>query len=922
MDSNAQTWLPGTGEMARAVRRHDWSATPLGPLGAWPLSLRTATLMVLESPLPMLLAWGRDLIMLYNDAYAPFVRAKPHAIGRPFLEVWSESGDILARQIARVLAGESIRFKDAPFLITRRTAPEEAFFDYSFSPVRDKNGVIAGVLNTAVETTGRVIAERALRQREMRCRALLTAGTFSIFQTSADWRFMHVLHGGPVVSTSGPTAHWIEKYIPEEDRERVLAAIERAIATKSLLELEHRVRLADGSIGWGLSRAVPLLDGNGEILEWFGAGSEITEQRLAAEQLREKEGRQAFLLQLTDTLRTVADADAKASEAARLLAEHLDVDRAILAEVDEDRLTVTVRTEHLRSGSPSLLGRHKLDEFGPFILRELHQGHTVAVADVERVPGLTEGERGAHAGVSTAAFLIIPLIRNERLAAYLAVTHPTPREWSEGDKEIARQAADRTWVDMERARAEAALCESEERLRQFGEASQDILWTRDASTLQWQYLTPAFEEIYGLSRDEAAAGDNFRSWLEMVVPADREAVAGSILLAAQGEKLTSEFRIRRPSDGKIRWLRETDFPIHDEAGRVVRIGGVAHDVTELKRAEEAATAAEQRQRALLDGIPQLVWRANKGEWTWASRQWTEFTGQSEVESRGWGWLEPLHPDDRDTARSAWSTAVETGGFEVNYRIRHKPSGEYRWFATRATPVRSSVGRIVEWLGTSTDVHDLQAMQERQAVLVAELQHRTRNLIAVVRSMADKTMRSVSGLPDFRDKFRDRLEALARVQSLLSRLEDQDRVTFDELIAAELSALGVQDGPAERVVLDGPTGVRLRSSTVQTLALALHELATNALKYGALRQPTGHLAILWGLETRPESDQPWLHIVWQERGVRIPNASSAGHGRDLIERALPYQLEAETSYELGPDGVHCTISMPVSRASWSDNHVPA
>ena len=464
-----------------------------------------------------------------------------------------------------------------------------------------------------------------------------------------------------------------------------------------------------------------------------------------------------------------------------------------------------------------------------------------------------------------------------------------------------------------RKRAEDALRESEERLRQFGEASQDVLWIRDAETFQWTYLTPAFEAIYGLDRASALRGDNMAGWAELILPEDRERAVGSLRRVRDGEWVTFEYRVRRPADGQVRWLRNTDFPIRDETGRVARIGGVGHDVTAMKETEEALAAAEQRQRLILEGIPQLVWRAvNGGHWTWASPQWTKYTGQAEADSHGWGWLAPLHPDDREAARGAWEQAVEAGGFEAEYRIRRASQGDYRWFQTRATPVRDAGGGIVEWLGTSNDIHDLRELQERQKVLVAELQHRTRNLIAVIRSTADKTARASAGLADFRAAFRDRLDALARVQGLLSRLEEHDRVTFDELMEAEMSAL---DGAADRVRLDGPSGVRLRSSMVQTLAMALHELATNAVKYGALGQPQGRLAVSWALERGGPDGQPSLHIDWRESGVAMPPAGArpggGGQGRALIERALPYQLSAKTTYVLGPDGVHCTIMVPIS-----------
>jgi two-component sensor histidine kinase len=208
---------------------------------------------------------------------------------------------------------------------------------------------------------------------------------------------------------------------------------------------------------------------------------------------------------------------------------------------------------------------------------------------------------------------------------------------------------------------------------------------------------------------------------------------------------------------------------------------------------------------------------------------------------------------------------------------------------------------------------LREREDRLATLIAELQHRTRNLLTVAGTIADNTMKKSSSFADFRSSYQDRLQSLARVQSLLFRQQrGEGRVTFDELIQVELVAQSIDVGEGGRVTLDGPKGVELLSGTVQTLAMAVHELITNAIKYGALKQLNGHLTIHWREETSQQTGEPWLHIDWKESGVEVPTSvGGTGQGRELIERALPYQFGALTTYALEADGVHCIISLPMS-----------
>lgn len=477
---------------------------------------------------------------------------------------------------------------------------------------------------------------------------------------------------------------------------------------------------------------------------------------------------------------------------------------------------------------------------------------------------------------------------------------------------LARQATDL----IEQAQAAANLRKSEERLRQFGEASQDVLWIRDAKTLAWTYLTPAFEVIYGLTRDEALRGDNFRNWLDLVIPEDRAHARATIERVLAGERVRFEYRIRRPDDGAIRWLRDTDFPIRDAHGLVVGLGGIGQDVTSAKVAEESLRASEERLRSAAEVAKFALWDWNvlTGEVTWSDEHYRmEGYAVGETTPSYEAWLARVHPDDRTATERALQRARDTRTeYAHEFRSLH-PDGSTHWLSARGRFFYDEAGIPVRMVGAVLETTERRDWEERQKVLISELQHRTFNLMAMVSSTADATIRSSADLAEFGPKFRDRIGALARVQRLLSRLSEEDRVTFDELIRSELDAVGARESDG-RVVLDGPADVALRSRTVQTFAMALHELTTNAVKYGALKQNGARLVVRWHVMT-DEKGQPWLEVDWRESGVSMPPPGRAcegtGQGRALIEKALPYQLRARTTYDLTSDGVHCTITLPVS-----------
>lgn len=270
--------------MRQRVEDFDWSRTPLGPRSQWPVSLRTIVDLALDSKFPKAIVWGSALTTIHNDAFLPILGDKPSALGRSFADVWQEAWSDIAPIAEKAFRGESTFIENFPLIVDRHGFAETAYFTFCYSPIRGDDGAVAGMMDTVVETTATVLAEQSLRQSEERFRAFTNATSDVVYRMSADWKEMRQLEGrGYLVDTLQPSAAWQDAYLFADDVPEIELAINEAIAAKSMFAHEHRVRRADGSVGWTLSRAVPVLDDTGTILEWFGAASDINDRKLAEE---------------------------------------------------------------------------------------------------------------------------------------------------------------------------------------------------------------------------------------------------------------------------------------------------------------------------------------------------------------------------------------------------------------------------------------------------------------------------------------------------------------------------------------------------------------------------------------------------------------------------------------------------------------
>jgi two-component system CheB/CheR fusion protein len=213
--------------------------------------------------------------------------------------------------------------------------------------------------------------------------------------------------------------------------------------------------------------------------------------------------------------------------------------------------------------------------------------------------------------------------------------------------------------------------------------------------------------------------------------------------------------------------------------------------------------------------------------------------------------------------------------------------------------------VTEWLGTAADAEGLQGPERRHWLVVAELQHRVRNVLGLVRSLVRRTAESSVSAEEYAAHLEGRISALARTQAFALR-QPRDGVNLEELVDAELIAHAARDG---KVKTAGPP-VRLRAKAAETLGMALHELTTNAVKFGVLAVPQGRLTITWRKEL--DREDPAVRLEWVEEGVPIRAPTHRGFGRDLLERTVPYELRGATRLAFEPDGVRCLIDLPLTR----------
>jgi PAS domain S-box-containing protein len=582
----ADAFLVDRGTMGGRIRDHDWSGHPLGAPSAWPAALRTILGVVLSSSFPTFLAWGDDLLLFFNDAYRPMLGNKvDDALGKPLRSVWHEVWESVGPHARRVLQGESFFFENYPTTLERHGYPEQAWFTFSYNPVRDELGDVRGLICTVVEDTEKVLALARHKEAEERLALSLEAsgniGTWSYDledgATHVDERFARLFQVDAALARSGTELERFTDMIDPQDRPRVLEEIASAIRDDTLYDTDYRIPQRSGHTVWVNARGKVFADPASGRRRFAGIAVDIT-ARKAAEQAR------------VDSERKAAAAALQAAQTARSLDALLDAAPVGIVYVDTDG-----RMLASNAANRSIWGEHpesgNIDEYAewkgwwppgteragqPVAAQDwpLARALTEATADTGSASGMFEIEPFGQPGTRKTILVRAGVIRDPAGAVVGAVA---------ANMDITAQVA-----------AERALLESEARFRLIANVIPQIVWSSDAAGTG-DYVNERWQSFTGIP----ARGPDGEGWHRAVHPDDLPALLRAWQASvAEGAPFEVEHRLRHHA-GAYRWVLNRGLPVRGEDGRVRRWMGTLTDIHDQKTGEEELRAAARRKDEFL-----------------------------------------------------------------------------------------------------------------------------------------------------------------------------------------------------------------------------------------------------------------------------------------------------------------------------------
>ncbi len=764
------------------------------------------------------------------------------------------------------------------------------------TPLRNLAGDIIGAVNCWRDITTRKKEETSLRQAIALSKTISDAIPALMYVKDLDGRLTMVNQallrtlGRTEVQVIGKTHSQLQGDTPQA--QEVIANDRLVISTGKTLEVEETVTRPDGEHHY-LSTKSPILGDDGRPTAVVGVSVDITDRKRSEAAAR-------LLSEMEHDSAALSDPQEMISRAVERLGKYLGVSRCNLTIIDPQRDILIVEPGWL-NGVESVAGSYPLQEnTTPELRTAFARGRPFAVADVTTDKRTASVAQRYLAG-GVAAFAATPILVGGELRAVLGVHASQPRHWHADELLLLREVGIRVWTARERGLAQTALRTSEERYRLAALAVEGMIYDIDVASGHVE-RSQGLEGLIGIDPEEARPHVDW--WHERCHPDDLQRIRleQQTVLSERRSKLQCHYRIRH-RDGYWVHVMDRALVLYNESGDPRRWVGSIVDVTAQDHAEARLRETEERFRALVQASAQTVWTTNAmGEIVEDSPSWRAFTGQTVMQFLGWGWLDAVHPQDRASAAEAMRQALASKApATMEYRLRHN-TGEWRWTQARTVPLINEDGSIRSWVGMNTDITDRRNWEEQQKLLLGELSHRVKNVLAVVQSMATRTLTGGRSLAEAGEILIRRLHALSRAHDMLTT-RNWRGAPLRAIVESELVPF------AGRTRIEGPD-LMIGPRMAQTLALVLHELATNATKHGALSNDDGQVSVAWAV--LGSGDNARFTFEWRESGGPIvAPPDRKGFGTSLLNIAITGDADGVSPLRFEPGGVVYEINVPLS-----------
>lgn len=526
---------------------------------------------------------------------------------------------------------------------------------------------------------------------------------------------------------------------------------------------------------------------------------------------------------------------------------------------------------------------------------------------------LDDSLRTVIAGEGISALAFIPLVSDGRIVGKFMAYYDAPRSLDASEVDLAMTIARQLGFAVARLRdaearriAEQALGASESRLQLALEAGRMGAWEWDIKDNR-VFWSPNLERLHGIP--VGSFGGTFADFQRDVHPDDWARLRGQIDSCLQtGQPYSATYRIV-VSGGGIRWLQSFGRAMRARDGAPEKLVGVCMDVTERKRSEEALGESEGRFRGIFENAATgIAIKSLDGRILQCNPAYEAVLGYRESELRALSYLDVVHPQDREAnvAEVARLINGDTPSFEVISRYVRK-SGEIVWVQKFVSLLRDGEGRPNTMVALVTDMTERKRYEEHLGLLLREVNHRAKNMLGLVQVVAKQTVAASPG--DFVGRFSDRLRSLAASQDLLVQ-EDWGGVALDLLVRSQLAHFEQLIG--NRIQFIG-SPLKLAATAAQTIGMALHELATNAGKHGALSGEHGRVTLSWDVTDTYEG-RPRFTISWvEDGGPPVSPPARRGFGSTVIGEMCRMGLDASVVVDYAPTGLSWRLDCPVENA---------